>query len=74
MPILKLIEPLGKRYYGPLKSNRQVSLGPEQGYHRVDSLRWSDEEAACGKLIHLNVYFKSKFNIQITRALIDSLL
>ena len=36
MPILKLIERLGKLYYCPIKGNRQVSLSAELAYQRVD--------------------------------------
>lgn len=53
MPLWKRIEHLGKRYYCPLKANRQVSLSPETGYHRVDSLTWDDEQAASGRLVHI---------------------
>lgn len=53
MPIWKLIEHFGKRYYCPIKTNRQVSLSPDHGYQRVDSLSWSEEQDASGRLVHL---------------------
>lgn len=53
MPTWKLIEHLGKTYYCPIKTNRQVSLSPDDVYQRVDSLSWSDEQALSGRLIHL---------------------
>lgn len=53
MPLWKLIEQLGKRYYCPIKANRQVSLGPGQGYQRVDQLVWDEQQAAQGRLIHI---------------------
>lgn len=53
MPLWKCIESLGKHYYCPLKSNRQVTPDAETPYARVDSLLWSDEELVCGRLIHI---------------------
>ncbi len=53
MPILKLIERLGKIYYCPIKANRQVNLSPVSGYQRVDSLAWTREDEASGQVIHL---------------------
>jgi len=48
------IERLGKRYYGVLKDNRQVDDSDEvRGYVRVDSLSWTDEEGAHGKVLHI---------------------
>ena len=41
------IERLGKRYYCPLKA--KVGLGPGQAYE--DSLSWSQQETAQGRLI-----------------------
>lgn len=53
MAILKQIERMGKIYYGPIKSNRHVSLGPGLGYQRVDELAWSAQEEHAGRLVHL---------------------
>jgi hypothetical protein len=49
MPIWKRIESLGKLFYCPVRCNRQVSLSPEQGYQRADSL----DECEPGHLVHL---------------------
>ncbi|MEM6785413.1 MAG: transposase [Bacteroidota bacterium] len=49
MPLWKQIERLGKLYYCPVRANRQVSLGPGQGYERVDALSVPAE----GALVHL---------------------
>ncbi len=53
MPLWKLIEQLGKRYYCPLKANRLVSLSPEQAYQRVDRLAWDQGQALSGQLVHI---------------------
>ena len=50
--IMLLIESLDKKYYCPLKNNRQVDeSGGLQAYQRVDSLNWSREELSLGKTI-----------------------
>ncbi len=49
-----LIEGMGKKYYCPLKSNRQVDdSGGERPYRRVDELDWSEEGLQKGKLIKI---------------------
>lgn len=51
---LLFIEQLGKVYYCPVRENRLVSLHrDEKGYHRVDSLLWSQDELRTGRLVHL---------------------
>jgi hypothetical protein len=57
--LMLFIESLGKRYYCPLKANRQVddSAG-EQPYQRVDSLQWDDTESSHGKLIKIRGFPK----------------
>ena len=50
--MMLLIERMAKKYYCPLKSNRQVDdLGGENPYWRIDALEWSDWELERGKLI-----------------------
>jgi len=58
MEIMKTIEKADKIYYCPLKANRQVSEHPEEPYHRVDSLTWSETELESGKTVHLNKFPK----------------
>lgn len=53
MAIWKLIESFDKLYYCPIKTNRQVSLSPDHAYQRVDSIDWSQEQATCGRLVHI---------------------
>jgi hypothetical protein len=54
------IERCGKVYYCPLKSNRQIEATPEtpQGYQRVDSLTWTDEQQQAGQRVHLKDFPK----------------
>jgi hypothetical protein len=48
-----------KRYYCPLKSNRQVDdSGGERPYRRVDELDWGEEELERGKLIKVKGFPK----------------
>ena len=57
--LMLLIEGMGKRYYCPLKSNRQVDdSGGERPYQRVDSLDWSEEDLERGKLIKIKGFPK----------------
>lgn len=58
MKVMKAVEKADKIYYCPLKSNRQVTQNPAEEYRRVDSLRWTDEELATGKTIHLKKFPK----------------
>lgn len=53
MPLFKQIEGMGKRYFCPIKANRQVSLGPDHGYQRVDEVAWSQMAVDHGQLVHL---------------------
>jgi hypothetical protein len=53
-PLMLYIEELKKVYYCPLKSNRHVDAsGGEQPYQRVDTLAWTPDEQAQGKVIKL---------------------
>ena len=58
MKIMKVIEKAGKIYYCSLKSNRQVTQNPEEPYLCVDSLTWSQDEMATGKMVHLKKFPK----------------
>jgi hypothetical protein len=54
-----LIEGMGKKYYCPLKSNRQVDdSGGEHPYRRIDALAWSERELERGKLIKVKGFPK----------------
>lgn len=58
--LMLFIESLGKLYYCPLKSNRQVDdSGAASPYRRVDSLDWSPDEQARGKIIKVKGFPKN---------------
>jgi Transposase DDE domain len=57
--LMLFVESLDKRYYCPLKSNRQVDdSGGEHAYCRVDSLDWSEHAREHGKLIKIKGFPK----------------
>lgn len=57
--LMVLIERMDKKYYCPLKSNRQVDdSGGEHPYKRVDALGWSERELERGKLIKIKGFPK----------------
>ena len=57
--LMVLIERMDKKYYCPLKSNRQVDdSGGEHPYRRVDALGWSERELERGKLIKIKGFPK----------------
>jgi hypothetical protein len=57
--LMLLIESLGKIYYCPIKSNRQVDdSGGVLAYRRVDELRWGIWEQDSGKLIKIRGFPK----------------
>ena len=58
-PLMLSIEDLDKVYYCPLKANRLVDdSGDTQPYRHVDSLTWSTDEQAQGKLIKIRGFPK----------------
>lgn len=66
------IERLNKVYYCPLKDNRQVDeTGGECGYHRVDSLTWTDHESQHGKLLHIKDFPKAH-QVKLFRLVLSS--
>jgi hypothetical protein len=57
--LMLLVESLNKRYYCPLKSNRQVDDSDAQcPYQRVDGLQWSQSEREHGKTIKIKGFPK----------------
>jgi len=59
MELMLYIESLHRCYYCPLKDNRQVDdSNGEQKYRRVDSLDWSQQELANGKIIKIKGFPK----------------
>jgi hypothetical protein len=59
--LMLFIEGLGKLYYCPLKNNRLVDdSGGAVKYRHVDSLDWSAQELANGKIIKIKGFPKEK--------------
>jgi hypothetical protein len=57
--LMLLIEGMAKKYYCPLKSNRQVDdSGGEHPYTRVEALEWSERELERGKLVKVKGFPK----------------
>ena len=61
-----------KKYYCPLKSNRQVDdSGGEHPYRRVDALGWSERELQRGKLIKIKGFPKDH-KVRLFRVVVHS--
>ena len=70
--LMLLIEGMGKRYYCPLKSNRQVDDSQaEHPYRRVDALEWSERELERGKLIKVKG-FPKEHKVKLFRVVVSS--
>ncbi len=70
--LMLFIEGMGKKYYCPLKSNRQVDdSGGERPYRRVDALEWSEEELERGKLIKIKGFPKDH-KVRLFRVVVHS--
>jgi len=58
--LMLFIESLGKFYYCPLKANRLVDdSGGKEAFRHVDSLAWSEQERAHGKVIKIKSFPKN---------------
>jgi hypothetical protein len=70
--LMLLIEGMDKKYYCPLKSNRQVDdSGGERPYQRVDELEWSEEGLQKGKLIKIKG-FPREHKVKLFRVVVHS--
>ena len=70
--LMLLIEGMAKKYYCPLKSNRQVDdSGGKHPYQRVDRLDWSQEELKRGKLIKIKG-FPKEHKVKLLRVVVHS--
>jgi hypothetical protein len=66
------IEGRGKRFYCPLKSNRQVDdSGGVRPYQRVDALGWSEQELAHGKRVKVKG-FPGDYQVKLFRVVVSS--
>lgn len=71
-PLILLFEKNDKRYYCPVKADRQVDdSGAEQPYHRVDSLVWNEQELQQGKRIKIKG-FPKEHKVQLFRVAVSS--
>ena len=59
--LMLCIDSLDKAYYCHLKTNRLVddTYGKEK-YKNIESLKWSDEELECGKIIKIKGFPPTK--------------
>lgn len=70
--LMLLIEGMGKVFYCPLKSDRQVDdSGDENPYRRVDSLGWGKAELEQGKLIKIKGFPKDH-KVRLFRVVVSS--
>lgn len=70
--LMMLIDAMGKTFYCPLKSNRQVDdSGGEHPYQRVDTLDWSKEELKQGKKIKIKGFAKD-YKVKLFRVVLSS--
>ena len=63
---------LDKAYYCPLKTNRLVddTYGKEK-YKNIESLKWSDEELECGKIIKIKGFPPTK-KVKLFRVIVST--
>src|SRR5690606_27086024 len=62
----------GKRFYCPVKSDRQVDdSGGVQPYRRVDALQWHEAELTRGKTIKIKG-FPGAYKVQVFRVVVSS--
>ncbi len=70
--LMLVIEGMGKKYYCPLKSNRQVDdSGGEHPYQRVDSLDWNEQDLDKGKRIKIKGFPKDH-KVKLFRVVVSS--
>jgi hypothetical protein len=69
--LMMLIDKMGKTFYCPLKSDRQVDdSGGENPYRRVDSLEWSYQELKRGKQIKVKKFPKN-YKVKLFRVVVS---
>ena len=70
--VLLIGEEMGKTFFCPLKSNRQVDdSGGEYPYRRVDELNWSKRELKRGKPIKIKGFPKD-YKVKLFRVVVSS--
>jgi hypothetical protein len=70
--LMLFIDKMGKTFYCPLKSNRQVDdSGGESPYQRVDTLDWSEQELKQGKQIKIKGFPKD-YKVKLFRVAVNT--
>ncbi len=70
--LMLLFDGEGKRFYCPVKSDRQVDdSGGQRPYQRVDTLNWSDKEVQHGKRIKIKG-FPGDYKVQLFRVVVST--
>jgi len=70
--LMMAVERLGKTFYCPLKSNRQVDDSEgERPYQRVDTLDWTETERQHGKRVKVRG-FPGAFKVKVFRVAVTS--
>jgi Transposase DDE domain len=70
--LMLLIDRMGKTFYCPLRSNRQVhDSGGERPYRRVEELDWSERELRQGKRIKIKGFPKD-YKVKLFRVVATS--
>jgi hypothetical protein len=70
--LMVTIDRMGKLFYCPIKSNRQVDdSGGERSYRRVDTLEWTEDEWNVGKLVKIKE-FPGGFKVKLFRVVVSS--
>ena len=70
--LMLFIDKMGKTFYCPLKSNRQVDdSGGERPYQRVDTLDWSERELKQGKRIKVKGFPKD-YKVKLFRVAVNT--
>ena len=70
--LMQYIDKIGKYYYYPLKKNRLVDdTGAKEGYKKIESLNWSQQELELGKLIKIKAFSKDK-KVKLFRVIVST--
>lgn len=70
--LMLLIDGMDKKFYCPIKSNRQVDdSGGEKPYGRADELSWSKEELERGKLVKVKG-FPGDYKLKLFRVAVST--
>jgi hypothetical protein len=69
--LMLFIEGMAKKYYCPLKSNRQIDdSGGEHSYQRIDALEWSERELERGSKLIKVKGFPKEHKVKLFRVVV----